>query len=807
MIRNFLINTMRNMRNHKGTLILNIAGLTLGLTSFLLIALYVSHELSYDRFHKNYKNIYRIRIFAQLERSCFDQALTSVPMSKALLADYPEVEHTIRIYKSPAFLARYGDTRFNEEGIIFADSSFFTVFDFKLLRGDPKTMLANPRSIVLTESCARKYFGNEDPIGKRISFETDSNLCTVTGVVQNIPSNSHLKFDMVGSLSSFRYYYNNDEWLSNKVYTYIVLKDGTKKKDFEARLPQVVLKYVGPKIKEVIGKTYEDFKRAGNTFEYKLEPLRDIHMKGAPQQRLEPPGSLMNVYIFSVIAILILIIAIINYINLATAKSAGRAKEVGIRKVSGSSKSGLMLQFIGESLITVTIAMSIAVVFVLALLPYFNQLTEKNISAELIAGYKGFLGLVALVLFTGLAAGSYPAFILASYNPVEVLKGTLNPGSISKTLRGILVIFQFTVSIVIIIGAIVIYGQLHYMISYDMGFEKENLIIIRRPDALGRQIESFKEQVLQIPGVEKAANSTAFPGKGFINTAIMLDDDPTKTTYMINEAVVSYGFPEVMGIKLAEGGFFSREYGTDTMSVMINEAALRLLKLENPVGKYILRPTGSGHSDKLRIAGIMKDFNTESLHNKITPTCLTFMDGNYEGYLCLRLNGKNINETIKSIERMWTTYSKRQPFQYSFFAEEFSRLYETEFRAGKIFILFSLLAIFIACLGLIGLMAYMTTIRTREVGIRKTYGASGSAIVKLLSREVLILIMISSLVAFPVAWLGTRIWLEGFAEKIRVSPAIYIVASVLGFAIGWFSIISQAIKAAGYNPAQALSYK
>jgi putative ABC transport system permease protein len=340
-----------------------------------------------------------------------------------------------------------------------------------------------------------------------------------------------------------------------------------------------------------------------------------------------------------------------------------------------------------------------------------------------------------------------------------------------------------------------------------MGFEKENLIIIRRPDALGRQIESFKEQVLQIPGVEKVANSTAFPGKGFINTAIMLDDDPTKTTYMINEAVVSYGFPEVMGIKLAEGRFFSREYGTDTMSVMINEAAVRLLKLENPVGKYILRPTGSGHSDKLRIAGIMKDFNTESLHNKITPTCLTFMDGNYEGYLCLRLNEKNVNETIKSIERMWTTYSKRQPFQYSFFAEEFSRLYETEFRAGKIFILFSLLAIFIACLGLIGLMAYMTTIRTREVGIRKTYGASGSAIIKLLSREVLILIMISSLVAFPVAWLGTRIWLEGFAEKIRVSPAIYIVASVLGFAIGWFSIISQAIKAAGYNPAQALSYK
>jgi putative ABC transport system permease protein len=807
MIRVFIINGIRNMLKNKGTLILNILGLTLGLISFLLIALYVFNELSYDRFHKNHQNIYRIRIFAQLERSYIDQALTSGPLSQALCADYPEVEHSVRIYKSPPFLVKYGENRFNEEGIIFADSSFFNVFDFKLLRGDKNTALLNPRSIVLTENSARKYFGNEDPIGKRISFESDSNLCTVTGIVQNIPSNSHLKFDMVGSLSSWRYYYSNNEWLSNNVYTYIVLKDGTGKNDFETRLSQVVIKYIGPKIKEVIGKTYEDFLRTGNTFEYKLESLKDIHMKGAPQQRLEPPGSLMNVYIFSLIAILILAIAIINYINLATAKAAGRAKEVGIRKVLGSSKSGLILQFTGESLITVTIAMTIAIVSVNALLPLFNHLVAKDISMELFSGYKGFLGLFSIVIFTGLAAGSYPAFVLASYNPAVVLKGTLNPGSISKTFRGILVVFQFTISIVIIIGAIAIHKQLHFMISYDMGIDKENLIIIKRPDVLGSQIESFKEQVLQIPGVEKVANTTAFPGKGFINTGIMLDDDPLKTTFMINEAEVSYGFPEAMGIKLAEGRFFSREYGTDTMSVIINEAAVKLLMIKDPVGRYILHPTGSGHSDKLRITGIMKDFNTESLHNKITPTCLTFMRENNEGYLCIRLNGKNVNETIRSIEKIWTSYSKRQPFQYSFFAEEYSRLYETEFKAGNIFILFSLLAIFIACLGLIGLMTYMTSIRTREVGIRKTFGATPAIILKLLTREVWVLIMISSLLAYPVAWFGVKIWLESFAEKIWVSPLIYIFATILGFAIGWLSIICQALKAASINPAYALNYK
>jgi len=343
------------MRKNTGNLILNITGLTIGLTSFLLITLYVLHELSYDRFHKNYENIYRIKIVAQLVGSSMDQALTAGPMAQAIQTDYPEVEHSVRINRPGPLLVKYGDTRFNEDGVLFVDSSFFSVFDFKLLRGDPGTVLVNPESIILTEKFARKYFGKEDPIGERLIIENDSSVYTVTGIVQDIPANSHLKFDVLCSLSSLPYFSSNTEWLSHRVYTYIVLKDGIKRANFEARLPEVVQKYVGPKIKDVLGITLEDFQRAGNTFAYKLEPIKDIHMKGAPQQRLEPPGSLMNVLIFSVIALLILVIAIINYINLATAKSASRAKEVGIRKVSGSSKTGLIFQFIGESLLIVTI--------------------------------------------------------------------------------------------------------------------------------------------------------------------------------------------------------------------------------------------------------------------------------------------------------------------------------------------------------------------------------------------------------------------------------------------------------------------
>jgi putative ABC transport system permease protein len=806
MIRNLFINAIRNMRRHSGYFILNITGLTIGLTSFLLITLYVVHEHSYDRFHKNYENIYRIKIIGMFSGSSLDQAITAAPMMQAILADYPEIEHAVRIRRQGAWLVKYGDTRFNEDGILFADSSFFSVFDFKLLKGDMKTALVNPRSMILTEDYAKKYFGNDDPIGKRISLEADTNLYMVTGVVQNIPGNSHIKFDMLGSLSSFRNSYNTF-WISHNFYTYIVLKDGTSKSSMEDKFEEIVLKYVGPQLKEFIGVTIEDFEKSGNQFQYVLEPLKEIHLKGASQYYLEPSGSLLNVYIFAIIALLILVIAIINYINLATAKSAGRAKEVGIRKVSGSDRKGLIFQFIGESLIIVTIAAIIASLFVMALKPSFSQLVGKDLSAALFSGYIGVAGLIALIIFVGTAAGSYPAFVLASFNPAEVLKGTMSPGSVSKTLRGILVVFQFTVSIMIIIGAFVVYGQLDFMTSFKMGIEKENLLVIRRPDVLERRIESFKEHVLQIPGVEKIGNATSIPGKIFPNNAFLLDDDPTKTTYLISQNQVSFGLAETMGIELAEGRYLSKEYGTDTLAIMINETAVKSLGLTDPVGKYILQPRGPEQFNKLKIVGVMKDFNIESLHNKIKPVCFTLMPGNYEGYLCVRLSGKDVNITVKAIEDIWRDYSNRQPFQYSFFADDFRNLYESEFKAGRVFILFAVLAIFIACLGLIGLITYMTTIRTREVGIRKTYGATKSSIVTLLSREVIVLIMVSSLVAYPVAWFGTKMWLDGFSEKISVSPFIFIIATFIALAIGWLSIIYQALKAAGYNPSTALRYK
>jgi putative ABC transport system permease protein len=801
----FFLTAIRNLRKQPGYVLLNVFGLAIGLTSFLFITLYVLNELSFDRFHKNYENIYRPKVVGRMAGSELNQAITTAPMAQTILNDYPEVITTARVTKMGDWLISFGDIRYNEEGILFADSTFFDVFDFKLLRGDPKTALVRPRSMVLTEEFAAKYFGKTDPLGQKMSVEADTNLYTVTGVVQNVPGNSHIKFDMLGSMSSYPQRANSQFWLNHNFYTYFVVRAGTDKDILQEKFQEIVVKYVGPQIQEFIGISLADFQNAGNDFRYVLEPLKDIHLKGAPQYNLEPPGSLTTVYIFAVIAFLILIIAIINYVNLATAKSATRAKEVGVRKVSGANKTGLIVQFIGESVLIVTLAALIAVFLVYALTPSFNDLAGNDLTIAVFDSPTGIISFVSLIILVALAAGFYPAFVLASYNPVEVLKGTLSPGSMSARLRGLLVIVQFTISIVIIIGSIIVYNQLNFITKKDLGFNKENLIIIRRPDAFYQQMKPFRDRLLQIPGVEEVGFSRAVPGGKYNNNAFFKDDDPEKNTYLINQTQVSFDFPQALGIQLTQGRFFSTEFGADSSSVLINEAAVKSLGLKDPVGKYILIPSGPKQFHRLSIIGIMKDFNIESSHKNITPVCFTVLyQGGGDQFATVRLNGTNTEATIRAIEQVWQSFTTRQPFQYDFFTGIWNNMYKAEMKTGKIFIIFSVLAIFIACLGLIGLVTYITNKRTREIGIRKSYGASSMNVLRLLSREVVYLIVISSVIAYPLAYFGSKYWLEGFADKMTISPLIYISATIIGFVIGWLATVYQSYRAASYNPAQAL---
>jgi len=805
MFKNFFINAFRNLRKQPGYIILNLGGLAIGITSFIFISLYVANELSYDRFHDNYENIYSIKVVGRLAGGTLDQAVTAAPMCQAMLNDYPEILHATRVTQMGAWLIRFGENKFNEDGVLFADSTFFDVLDYKLLKGDPNTALVRPRSMILTDAYAKKYFGNQDPMGQKMIVEADTILYTVTGVVQDVPDNSHMKFDMLASMSTYPGQANNEQWVSHNFYTYIVVRDGTDPDVLQEKLQEMVIKYVGPQLQQILGVSIDDFRKAGNDFSYVLEPLKDLHLKGATQYNLEPLGSPTTVYIFAVIAILILIVAIINYVNLATAKSAGRAKEVGVKKVAGANKSGLISQFLGESMLIVTFATILAIVLVYALTPSFNQLIGKDLSISILNNITGVLSLIALVVVVGISAGFYPAFVLASFNPVEVLKGTLNPGSMSKRLRGILVIFQFTVSIVIIIGSIIVYNQLNFMTTKDLGFKKENLVIIRRPDAFFRQKEAFRNQILQIPGVEKVGFSRQVPGTNFSNNAFFNDEDPEKKTYLLQQAQVSLDFPEALGVHLIDGRFFSREFSTDSIAVLLNEAAVKSLGLTDPVGKYILQPRGPQQFQKYEIIGIMKDFNITSMHKAIDPVCFTVMGpGGGDQYATVRLTGNDINATIKAIEEKWQMFTSAQPFQYDFFTDTWNNLYTSEMKTGKIFIIFSLLAIFIACIGLLGLVTYITNKRTREIGIRKTYGASIRVVLRLLSKEVVSLILISSLIAYPIAYFGSKYWLEGFASKVKVSPWLYIIATLITLVIGWLSISYRTIKAANTNPANAL---
>lgn len=805
MIKNFFVNAARNLQKHGGYFAINITGLAIGLISFIFISLYVMNELSYDKFHSNYRNIYRVKIIGRMAGGELDQAITAAPMAQAILKDYPEVLKAARVRGMGDWLIGFGDKKFNEEGVLFADSNFFDVLDFVMVKGDPQTALVRPRSMVLTEEYSEKYFGDQDPIGQRLTVESDTVLYTVTGIIRDVPDNSHIKFDILASMSTYPGMANNQFWVSHSFYTYLVVRDDADIKALQDKFQEMVINYVGPQLKEIMGQTIDDFRKAGNDFSYIPEPLKDIHLKGATQYNLEPPGSPATVIIFAAIAILILLVVIINYINLATAKSMARAKEVGIRKVSGAGKTGLLIQFLAESLIIVSIAALLALLIVYILTPSFNQVIGKHLSLGSVNNFMGISILVALVVFVGTASGFYPAFVLASFNPSTVLKGTMNPGSMSKRLRGILVVFQFTVSIIIIIGSIIVSRQLNFLTRKDLGFDKENLIILRRADAFWQQLESFRAQVLEIPGVEKAGFSRSVPGTNFNNNAFFKDDDPEKNTYLINQAQVSFSFPEALGVQLAEGRYFSKEFGTDSTAILINESAVRFLGLKDPLSQFLLQPGGPQEWIRYKVIGVMKDFNIESMHKEIGPVCFTVnRGGGGDQYAAIRLSGSNVEGTISEIEQLWKTFTPDMPFQHEFFADKWDNLYSSEMKTGKIFLIFSLLAIFIACVGLIGLVTYITSKRTREIGIRKSYGASTPVILALLSREMFSIILFSSLFAYPVAWFGSVYWLEGFASRIPVSPLFFILASIITLIIGWLSIISQTIKAASYNPAAAL---
>lgn len=806
MIRNYLAIARRNLLRKRGFTAINIAGLATGLCCFLLISLYVIDELSYDRFHKKADRIYRIHL--DMRMGGVDRTMPNSPdaMGGLLKKDYPEIEQYTRIYThNGSRLVKKGNEFITETRAANADSTFFDVFSFHVIEGNGNTALAEPNTVVISASLAKKYFGMLQAVGKTLEVQEGDGVVPyrVTAVIEDMPENSHFRYDLLFSMSSLHYDWGQVG--SHNFYTYLVLGKHVRPATVEKKFPEYVRKYLLPHIQERMHvTTMEEFINAGNKVNYWLMPLTRIHLYSNLEEELRPPGSIQYVYIFSAVALFILLIACVNFMNLTTARSANRAREVAIRKVLGTERKDLIFQFLTESILIVLLSMLLAVALAAVVLPMFNELTGKLI------GVKAFLSpyilpvLIILPFVVGLLAGSYPAFFLSAFRPIETLKGKFKLNSKSGGLRNVLVVFQFFTSIVLIIGTLVVYRQLHYIQSKNIGFNKDQVLIINGTWALGNKADAFKDRVVKLSGVSSGTLSSSLPVSNTdrSNTVISTEAVVTaKSSINIQTWRIDYDYIGTLGMKIIKGRNFSRDFGSDSSAVIINETAAKLWGLDDPVGKTIYQWQDTKTIPRT-IIGVVKNFNYESLREKVGPLCF-FLDRS-TGLAAFRVNTTRLNDLVNEVGELWKSIAPEVPFSYRFLDESFDAMYDAERRVGRIALLFSGLAIFIACLGIFGLAAYIAEQRIKEIGVRKVLGASVESIVALLSKDFLRLVLIAFLIAAPLGWWIMNKWLQSFAYRISLSWWLFVLAGVIAMMIALITVSFQSVKAALTNPLKSL---
>ncbi|MEP7373247.1 MAG: ABC transporter permease [Chitinophagaceae bacterium] len=808
MIKNYLKIAWRNLVRNRTFSLLNIIGLATGLACFILMALYVADELSYDRYNEKADRIYRVNSDLVFGGNKLHMAVTCDPMGATLKKDYPQVEEYVRFFNSKGSkLIKKGNEFINEDNVVHADSTLFNVFTLPAIAGDTKTALNEPNTVVITESAAKKYFGNTNAVGKTIETnDNNSTLYKVTAVIKDIPRTSHFRFEFIFSMDNVNYQWGN--YLSMNHQTYIVLKKGTDYKAFEKNFVQVIDKYILPQAKQFMNiSSMDDFKKAGNKLEFSLMPLTDIHLYSDRTPELGVNGNIQYVYIFSIIALFVLLIACINFMNLSTARSSNRAKEVGIRKVLGTEKRALIGQFLTESIIMAVIALIIAVGLASLCISYFNDISGKNLAISELLNPQYLLFLLILPFAVGALAGSYPAFYLSSFRPIAVLKGKINAGFKRSNLRNVLVIFQFTISIFLIIGTIIIYRQLNYIQNKKLGFNKDQLLTINGTGAL-KSPEAFKTEVSKMTGVKGGTFSGYLPVSGSSrsdNTYSKESVMDSKNGLNMQTWIIDPDYIKVMGMEMVTGRNFSREFGTDSSGLVINETTARLLGYENPVGKKLYTYFQDQFSNRLiayDIIGVVRNFHFESLKQTIGPLC--FRMGNSSWSASFKVNTSDVKNLLGNIETKWKAMAPGMPFSYQFVDESFNNMYRDELRTGKLGLGLAIIAILIACLGLFGLAAYMAEQRTKEIGVRKVLGASVGNIVSMLSKNFLALVIVSSLIAFPLAWWAMNKWLQDFAFRINIGWWVFIAAGLSALIIALATISFQAIKAAIKNPVGAL---
>jgi len=813
MLNNFLKVIFRNLIKHKTHSIINIIGLAVGITCFIALFLFVLDEMGYDSFNEKADRIYRVGISSSINGNASNTSKTPWPLGATLKNNFPEVENYTRIGFFGQHDIRYRDKFFREGGIYAIDSTYFDIFTLPFIYGNPETALVNPNSVVITESTAKKYFGNENPLGKQFIVD-DTTTYNITGVMKDFPKSSHFSSNFLLSMSTYKQS-ESQNWINSEVTTYVLFKQKIIDKEFEKKLSGLVETKVGPQAEAIMGINLKNFLTNGNRYGYFVQPLTSIYLYSQPRYNIElntewgdvKTSNIYYSYIFLAIGTFILLIAIFNFMNLATAKSEGRAKEVGIRKTLGSDRTKLIWQFITESVFTCLLSVIAAYIILQFVLPVFNSFVGRNLTLNLFDNLYTIPLLVLFALFVGVLAGSYPAFYLSSFQPSHILKS--KSGKRKSSLRSALVIIQFAISITLIIGTLIVKSQLHYILNKDLGFRKDHLIVINNASALGKRVETFRQVLTENPNVVSSTNSSLMFQTGIPGASFRLDGRPESEFYSCQLLDIDYDFLKTYQISLSNGRFLSKEYSTDTSAVVLNETAAKLFNVDNPVDKIIFNVnTRTKGSTPYRIIGIVKDFNYESLHMNIRPLAFRISPVKQAAsLLSIRIRSNDFQSTINSIKESWLNFTDGRNINCTILNENLQNMYRNELRIETVTTVFSSLAIFIACLGLFGLAAFVTEKRVKEIGIRKVLGASIFEIVILLSKEFTKWVMLANIIAWPVAYYIMNNWLQDFAYRINLSWTVFIISGLLALIIALATVSYQAIKAAIANPVESLKYE
>ena len=805
MFFNYLKTSVRNLLRYKGYSLINIIGMTLGLASSILILLFVLDELSFDKFNKDSDRIYRISVQAKIQGPEIRAAASCVPIGPTLVQELPGVEQYTRLFPFGGDpLVRYEDKSFVEDGFLYVDSTFFDVFTTRFIAGSAGKGLNRPNTLVITRSIAMKYFGSTDVVGKTLQVFDPPQQFAVDGVIEDFPANSHIRFTILASFTSTQLS-RNTIWVSNNVYTYIKISKSSNAKNIEDGMAAIVDKYVGPQLKQFLGFDVSQMRASGNRYGYLLTPMTDIHLKSDLDFEFRPNGSMTTIYIFSVIALFLIIIASINFMNMATARASSRAREVGIRKVVGSQRADLIGQFLTESSLLTLISFLLGILLVFLALPYFNDIANKQLSIELINWGIFIPILLLLLVFISLASGGYPSFYLASFNPVSVLKGKLQMGIRGGWLRKSLVIIQFLITIGLIVSTLVISKQNRYILNKDLNFDKQNLLIVNRAYALGGQSQVFIDRVKAIPGITDAAVTTQVPGgRGAGNTVFRREGDGSDQLQSFNIMATDQNFQSTMKIEMVQGRYFSKDFGSDSAAVVINEATARRLQWDQAVDKVLYQVAGNptGGDQPMNVIGVIKDYNYESLHQEVKPLVILLAQGG--AVSVIRYSGIRETDLVSKIKTVWSEVVPNQPFNYTFMNDQLLENYQKDRQMGEIFTIFAILAIIVACLGLLGLSSFTIEKRKKEISIRKCLGAPSASIMEMLLKETVLLVIISTLIASPFAWKLMSNWLQNFNYKINIGIGIFLTATLIALLIAVSTILLHVYKASVRNPVDAL---